>query len=316
MTTRRHAAPSSACSLGALAGFAVGMFVAQRVGGFSGLASSVRRATGGRRTRPNVAPAVADDFERATRTTTTTRSSRGRPSDGLEERVLEAFRNDPILARARGRHRRDRRGHHRARRLGRRPRTKREHAVTHRARRSGRRHRRESHRRSATRRSAFEEHARRVARGRRRAHRSALGRQHGRHRPSPPGHVGRDRTATPTPSVELEERWTSADERAPRGRRRHRRASPSAARRAKKRAQGRSHGRRAGRADGRTRRRTTSPSRREAGRTDRSRASRPAITARRPRMTFAALARPQAHAAFARAAQRAAAMRARYLQPP
>ena len=49
--------------LGAVAGFAVGMLVAQRVGGFSGLADKVRR-----RNRPvedeaeASAPAVADDF--------------------------------------------------------------------------------------------------------------------------------------------------------------------------------------------------------------------------------------------------------------
>ena len=84
--------------LGAVAGFAVGMLFAQRVGGFSGLASRVRRGlpdavselAGGQ-------PVAADDYpdyddyeddELAT----------GDEGSELEERVLEAFRNDPILS--------------------------------------------------------------------------------------------------------------------------------------------------------------------------------------------------------------------------
>ena len=82
--------------LGALAGFAVGMIVAQRVGGFSGLANKVRgRGTIGD-DAAGTAPTVADDFvdyddyeddeiEEQTE------------GSGLEERVLEAFRNDPML---------------------------------------------------------------------------------------------------------------------------------------------------------------------------------------------------------------------------
>ena len=105
--------------LGAVAGFAVGMFVAQRVGGFSGLADKVRR-----RSRPAEdeaeasAPAVADDFSEYDEDDDDELEDEGVPNEGLEERVLEAFRNDPILCRARHRHRRHRRGDDRAGGLG------------------------------------------------------------------------------------------------------------------------------------------------------------------------------------------------------
>jgi BON domain len=83
--------------LGAVAGFAVGMLVAQRVGGFSGLADKVRR----RRTVEDEAeassPAVADDFSEYDEEYDELEDE-GVPGDGLEERVLEAFRNDPILS--------------------------------------------------------------------------------------------------------------------------------------------------------------------------------------------------------------------------
>ena len=84
--------------LGAVAGFAVGMLVAQRVGGFSGLADKVRR-----RSRPAEdeveasAPAVADDFSEFDEEYDDELEDEGVPNEGLEERVLEAFRNDPIL---------------------------------------------------------------------------------------------------------------------------------------------------------------------------------------------------------------------------
>src|SRR5215210_8103954 len=83
---------------GAVAGFAVGMLVAQRVGGFSGLADKVRR-----RGRPQEdveasgAPAVADDFSEFDEEYDELEDE-GVPNEGLEERVLEAFRNDPILS--------------------------------------------------------------------------------------------------------------------------------------------------------------------------------------------------------------------------
>jgi BON domain len=86
--------------LGAVAGFAVGMLVAQRVGGFSGLVESVRR-----RGRPEgdddaeaAGPVVADDFSEFDEDFDDELEDEGVPNEGLEERVLEAFRNDPILS--------------------------------------------------------------------------------------------------------------------------------------------------------------------------------------------------------------------------
>ena len=85
--------------LGAVAGFAVGMFVAQRVGGFSGLANRVRGSlpehlgdlTGDER------PVVADDYADDDYEDDELMAS-GAEGSELEERVLEAFRNDPILS--------------------------------------------------------------------------------------------------------------------------------------------------------------------------------------------------------------------------
>lgn len=86
--------------LGAVAGFAVGMLVAQRVGGFSGLTNLARRV--GRAAEASVesasGPAVADDFsdfEDEFEEDEVVESTEG---SELEERVLEALRNDPILA--------------------------------------------------------------------------------------------------------------------------------------------------------------------------------------------------------------------------
>ena len=79
--------------VGALAGFTVGMFVAQRVGGFSGLTSRLRR--GGAAVRGRYRAEDADDeldeYEPD--------ELEGEDYDeSLEERVLEAFRNDPVLS--------------------------------------------------------------------------------------------------------------------------------------------------------------------------------------------------------------------------
>lgn len=84
---------------GALAGFAAGMYVAQRVGGVSGLRSKFARRRG------------AEDEEQALRDQYDAQRDTGDFDDfeedelegegydeGLEERVLEAFRNDPILS--------------------------------------------------------------------------------------------------------------------------------------------------------------------------------------------------------------------------
>lgn len=86
--------------LGAVAGFAVGMLVAQRVGGFSGLVESVKRRSrsGSDEDEAAAAPVVADDFSEFDEEYDDELEDEGVPNEGLEERVLEAFRNDPILA--------------------------------------------------------------------------------------------------------------------------------------------------------------------------------------------------------------------------
>lgn len=87
--------------LGAVAGFAVGMLVAQRVGGFSGLAGLAQKVglRGGTSDDAELgAPAVADDFGDFDEPLEDEIEDGGEPNEGLEERVLEAFRNDPILA--------------------------------------------------------------------------------------------------------------------------------------------------------------------------------------------------------------------------
>jgi hypothetical protein len=82
--------------LGAAAGFAVGMLVAQRVGGFSGLTSKLRGKGEGfvgsrRRGRDLEDEDELEEYE------DDELESEGEDAE-LEERVLEAFRNDPILA--------------------------------------------------------------------------------------------------------------------------------------------------------------------------------------------------------------------------
>ncbi|MFI5256423.1 MAG: BON domain-containing protein [Gemmatimonadales bacterium] len=84
--------------LGAVAGFAVGMFVAQRVGGFSGLANKVRRGAAEAGDRLHRRHAVADDFAEYDEFEDDELVSASAPGSELEERVLEAFRNDPILS--------------------------------------------------------------------------------------------------------------------------------------------------------------------------------------------------------------------------
>ncbi|HKO15212.1 MAG TPA: BON domain-containing protein [Gemmatimonadaceae bacterium] len=79
---------------GALAGFAVGMLVAQRVGGIGGLTSRLRRrgAAAGRGYAEDADEAEElDEYE----TDELVDEEAGEP---LEERVLEAFRNDPTLS--------------------------------------------------------------------------------------------------------------------------------------------------------------------------------------------------------------------------
>jgi hypothetical protein len=83
--------------LGALAGFAVGMYVSQKVGGFSGVVSKVKRRRGASADdTTSAAPPVADDFADDEYDDDEIIDDTG--SDELEDRVLVAFRNDPILS--------------------------------------------------------------------------------------------------------------------------------------------------------------------------------------------------------------------------
>lgn len=102
--------------LGAVAGFAVGMYVAQRVGGFGGLTARFRKGLEDDRTGRQYATHsghfedVEDEIEDETQDESAARA--GAPGEDLdealvassddvpllEERVLEAFNNDPILA--------------------------------------------------------------------------------------------------------------------------------------------------------------------------------------------------------------------------
>ncbi|MDB4875757.1 MAG: transport-associated protein [Gemmatimonadetes bacterium] len=83
---------------GAVAGFAVGMIVAQRVGGFSGLTSKLRRRGAGAADATSRSPyagaADVDEFEDVEEDEFESDDQ----DAGLEEHVLEAFRNDPILS--------------------------------------------------------------------------------------------------------------------------------------------------------------------------------------------------------------------------
>lgn len=92
--------------LGAVAGFAVGMFVAQRVGGVSGLAKRFRRGEGGEETGRQYLGHRDEDYDEIEDEDAAEDSYEdaedGAPEDGtvplVEERVLEAFNNDPVLA--------------------------------------------------------------------------------------------------------------------------------------------------------------------------------------------------------------------------
>jgi hypothetical protein len=80
---------------GAIGGFALGMYVAQRVGGFEGLTArfKARKGSGSDEVPPplDLEDDEFDDIEED--------DLEGDEADqGLEERVLEAFRNDPIMA--------------------------------------------------------------------------------------------------------------------------------------------------------------------------------------------------------------------------
>jgi hypothetical protein len=84
--------------LGAVAGYAVGMLVAQRVGGFSGLTNLAKRVRRRGETADSAGgPVVADDFSEYEDDFEDDELMESAEGSELEERVLEAFRNDPIL---------------------------------------------------------------------------------------------------------------------------------------------------------------------------------------------------------------------------
>lgn len=88
-----HAGTLLGVLVGAVAGFAVGMVVAQRVGGFSGLKSKLRRR-GADVLRARAHEEAEEEFEDIEED----ELESGDYDEVLEDRVLEAFRNDPILS--------------------------------------------------------------------------------------------------------------------------------------------------------------------------------------------------------------------------
>ena len=80
--------------VGALAGFAAGMFVAQRVGGFSGLTERLRRRGAGPSALAGAHDVAEDDLDEYEEDDL----EPDQYDESLEERVLEAFRNDPVLS--------------------------------------------------------------------------------------------------------------------------------------------------------------------------------------------------------------------------
>jgi hypothetical protein len=86
---------------GAIAGFAAGMYVAQRMGGVSGIKSKLSRHRRGApsaeqslRDRYESQHAMAEDFDEFEEDELEAEGY----DEGLEDRVLEAFRNDPTLS--------------------------------------------------------------------------------------------------------------------------------------------------------------------------------------------------------------------------
>ena len=81
-------------ALGALAGFAAGVVVAQKYGGVSGLTDRIRERLG----RAQAGDAHDDEHEDYEGADDDDHERPLEPTEELEERVLEAFRNDPILS--------------------------------------------------------------------------------------------------------------------------------------------------------------------------------------------------------------------------
>lgn len=80
-------------ALGALAGFAAGVVVAQHYGGVAGLTDRIREKLG--RSQVDDATDESDEYESSY---DDDHERPLEPTEELEERVLEAFRNDPILS--------------------------------------------------------------------------------------------------------------------------------------------------------------------------------------------------------------------------
>jgi BON domain len=87
-------------ALGALAGFAAGVVVAQHYGGLSGLTDRIRQGLG--RAQASAPDEDHDGYDRSDDTDGADEYDDHErpldPTEELEERVLEAFRNDPILS--------------------------------------------------------------------------------------------------------------------------------------------------------------------------------------------------------------------------
>src|SRR5262245_58000952 len=92
--------------IGAVAGFAVGVYLAQRVGGFSGIAGKLRRAKADLEASYYAAAgedflddeADEEDFDWDGDEDDSEIEEPAADSPLLEERVLEAFNNDPVLS--------------------------------------------------------------------------------------------------------------------------------------------------------------------------------------------------------------------------
>ena len=81
--------------IGAIAGFTVGVIAAQKVGGIAGIASRVRESVAGMRDEILPPDLYDDEFEQEFDYDDEFDDSE---ASALERNVLEAFRNDPILA--------------------------------------------------------------------------------------------------------------------------------------------------------------------------------------------------------------------------
>lgn len=82
-------------ALGAVAGIAAGVIVAQKFGGFSALATKLRERLGGEEVEEEF---VTDEYEEYDEDEDGDDNDELSPLEELEERVLEAYHNDPILS--------------------------------------------------------------------------------------------------------------------------------------------------------------------------------------------------------------------------